>query len=196
MREDLFKKTMSADGIAGRRPYGMQTRMIELVGWKRYELNRFLKFQGVSEQNLPSILRRCMVWKPMARFIEESIICDVYPDANLDGYFSKDDTLKDFLRSGPAVAAALRVQHGFETLHSRQQCVDKIENYANQPFTEDRVRSACGLPKKVRSGESDAHLRVPVDPPSQEDDEDKKTSEVEFSIADRGAYQVALPSEQ
>ncbi|CAE7704017.1 unnamed protein product, partial [Symbiodinium necroappetens] len=117
---------------------------------------------------------------PNIWFIEESIICDVYPDANLDGYFSKDDTLKDFLRSGPAVAAALRVQHGFETLHSRQQCVDKIENYANQPFTEDRVRSACGLPKKVRSGESDAHLRVPVDPPSQEDDEDKKTSEVEF----------------
>jgi len=26
MREDLFKKTMSADGIAGRKPYGITTR--------------------------------------------------------------------------------------------------------------------------------------------------------------------------
>ncbi|CAE7796366.1 unnamed protein product [Symbiodinium sp. CCMP2592] len=179
MREDLFKKTMSADGIAGRRPYGMQTRMIELVGWKRYELNRLLKFQGVCEQNLPSVLRRGLVWKPMARFIEESVIFEVYPDANLDGYFSKDDTLKDFLRSGPAVAAALRIQHGFETLHTRQHCVDKIENYANQPFTEDRIRSACGLPKKVRSGESAAQLRLPVDPSSQEDEDDNKKSEVD-----------------
>ena len=43
MREDLFKKTMSADGIAGRRPYGISTRMIELVGWKRYEVNSELR---------------------------------------------------------------------------------------------------------------------------------------------------------
>ena len=48
----------------------------------------------------------------MARLFEESIICDVYPDANLDGHCSKDDTLKDFLRPGHAVAAALHVEHG------------------------------------------------------------------------------------
>lgn len=37
MREDLYKKTMSADGISGRKPYGIKTSMFELVGWKRLE---------------------------------------------------------------------------------------------------------------------------------------------------------------
>ncbi|CAL1154379.1 unnamed protein product, partial [Cladocopium goreaui] len=32
MREDHYKKTMSADGMAGRRPYGYVTRMID-CGW-------------------------------------------------------------------------------------------------------------------------------------------------------------------
>ena len=54
IREDLFKKTMSADGIVGRRPYGMSTRMIELVGWKRYEVNSMVRFSGVTERSVPS----------------------------------------------------------------------------------------------------------------------------------------------
>ncbi len=32
MREDLFKKTMSADGIAGRKPYGITTRHPPVIG--------------------------------------------------------------------------------------------------------------------------------------------------------------------
>ena len=38
MREDLFKKTMSADGIAGRKPYGTTTKMMVLEGWKEWRL--------------------------------------------------------------------------------------------------------------------------------------------------------------
>eukprot|EP00974_Lingulodinium_polyedra_P061942 5979964-Lingulodinium_polyedra.AAC.1 len=41
---DLYKKMMSADGIAGRRPYGITTRMFELIGWKRLELNKLMHF--------------------------------------------------------------------------------------------------------------------------------------------------------
>ena len=70
MREDLFKKTMSADGIAGRKPYGYETRMIELVGWKRYEVNSMIRFTGVSEKYFYSVFRRGLVWEPKARFIE------------------------------------------------------------------------------------------------------------------------------
>lgn len=40
MREDLFKKMLSGDGIAGRMPYGKETRMIRIIGWKRIEMNR------------------------------------------------------------------------------------------------------------------------------------------------------------
>ena len=167
MREDLFKKTMSADGIAGRRPYGMVTRMIELTGWKRYEVNRMIKFAGVSEENIHSIFRRGFVWKPMARFIDEAIIATHFPDANTAGYFAKDDSLKDFLRSGPCIAAALRLQHGFELKHGRSECAMLIENYASQPLTEDAMRAACSLPPKHRSADRD-DLILPVDPPSQD----------------------------
>jgi hypothetical protein len=43
MRDDLFKKTMSGDGISGRRPCGMFTKMFHLIGLKRRGL-RFLAF--------------------------------------------------------------------------------------------------------------------------------------------------------
>ena len=169
MREDLYKKTMSADGIAGRRPYGMSTRMIELVGWKRCEVNRIMRFMGVTEANFPSILRRSLVWKPMARFINEHVIRNSYPDAHLDGYFCRDDSLKEFLRSGPCIAAALQIQHAFETLYSAAECLDLIEAYANKPLTEDLMREACGLaPKKRSEIINDDLLQIPVDTTSQE----------------------------
>ena len=34
-REDLFKKFCSGDAISGRKPYGMRTRMIHVIGFKR-----------------------------------------------------------------------------------------------------------------------------------------------------------------
>ena len=185
MREDLYKKTMSADGIAGRRPYGIITRMIELVGWKRYELNRLMRFAGVTEKNFDSIFRRSCVWLPQARFIEESIIKNKFTDANAAGYFRKDDSLKKFLSSGPCVAAALRLQHGFEVQHSRETCKDLIEAYATQPLTEDAMREACGLPRKRRSG-PDGELTIPVDSSSQEskNDTDQKFVNVAEAIRD------------
>ena len=35
LREDLWKKMISADGIPGRKPYGMITRMLSLTSWTR-----------------------------------------------------------------------------------------------------------------------------------------------------------------
>ena len=39
IREDLYKKMMSADGLHGRKPYGTQTRILKVEGWKRRALN-------------------------------------------------------------------------------------------------------------------------------------------------------------
>ena len=169
MREDLFKKTMSADGIAGRKPYGYETRMIELVGWKRYEVNSMIRFTGVSEKNFYSVFRRGLVWEPKARFIEGAIIDVHYPDAHQDGYFRKDDGLKSFLKSEPCIAAALRLQHAFEISESAETCRSMIETYAAQPLTEDRMREACGLKPRKRSEEPHPNLHVPVDPESQDE---------------------------
>jgi hypothetical protein len=79
MREDLFKKTMSGDGVAGRKPYGIMTRMLQIIGWKRIELNRLLRFSSVSESNFPSIMRRSFVWKPKARFLDADYLANHYP---------------------------------------------------------------------------------------------------------------------
>ena len=173
MREDLYKKTMSADGIAGRRPYGYVTRMIELCGWKRMEVNRLMLLKGVTEQNFPSILRRSFLWKPLARFVAQNFLDEHYPDAELDGCFPKDPTLKDFLVSGPAIASSLQLQHGFERTWTREQCRDMIEQYCvlggDSGLTESKMREACGLPpRQAASSTGDAVVLQPPSP-SQDD---------------------------
>lgn len=172
IREDLYKKTMSADGIAGRRPYGYVTRMIELVGWKRMEVNRLMHFKGVSEHNFPSILRRSFIWRPHARFVCRQFLEENYQDSEKDGYFPKDPTLKDFLVSGPAIASSLQLQHAFEHRHSREDCLHMIESYCNlggdQGLTEDKMRIACGLQPRRRETISAPGLG-PVDSASQDE---------------------------
>ena len=47
-KQDSYKKMMSGDKIAGRKPYGFTTRMLSLIGWKRIEANRMFDFHGVT----------------------------------------------------------------------------------------------------------------------------------------------------
>ena len=89
LREDLFKKLCSGDRLLGRKPYGLTTRMFELKGWKRMEVNHMLSFQGVTEDNFESILRRSLVWTPHARFMDKTYLENHYPDSHLDGIFPK-----------------------------------------------------------------------------------------------------------
>ena len=49
IRLDLLKKHLSADPVAMRQLYAIITHMYELVGLKRFEMNRFPKFEGVDE---------------------------------------------------------------------------------------------------------------------------------------------------
>ena len=57
-RLDIWKRLCSADGIAGRLPYGIITRMFYLIGVKFFELNHLIQFHGVVERDLESVLRR------------------------------------------------------------------------------------------------------------------------------------------
>ena len=164
MRADLFKKMQSGDGIAGRKPYGMVTRMLEVVGWKRMELNRMVTFPGITEVSFNSVFRRALVWKAKARFYDRKFLTDNYPDASADGIFPRNPALKRFLTSKPAALAGLRLQHGFEMKHSKSDCEAMIENYAalggDGGLTEDTLRLACGLP--VRSRREDITAGIPV----------------------------------
>ena len=43
MREDVYKKHMSADKLPERLPYAIDTHLVELRGWKRFEINQLPK---------------------------------------------------------------------------------------------------------------------------------------------------------
>ena len=154
---DLFKKTMSGDGIAGRKPYGYTTRMFSVVGWKRLEVNRMMVFAGITKSNFQSVMRRALVWKPKARFHPESVLKQAHADHEEDGHFLADPTLKQFLVSPGACAAGLRTQHAFEMQHSQNECMHLIDDYATGGdgfLTEDKMRKACGLELRVRHEET------------------------------------------
>ena len=177
VRDDLFKKTVTGDPLAGRRPYGYVTVMMELIGWTRLECNKIIKFWSVSERNFYAVLRRSFCWEPKARFFDRTYLEERYPDAALDGIFPSDPTLKDKLRSGPCVAAALRLQHGFELKHGPEDCRNLIEGWASLGrdggFTERTMRQACGLPHRALKAETtEAHaINAMAKPPSQPEGE-------------------------
>ena len=150
-QQDLFKKLMSADDLAGRRPYGFVTRMLRVVGFKRFETNRVMTFRNVMEANFNSIYRRCLVWIPKPIFVDDTDFGEEYKDPDADGIFLKDASLKTFLVNGPAIAASLEMQHGFEAEHCRESSRRIIEEVALSGLTEKKMREACGLKVRVES---------------------------------------------
>ncbi|CAE7501083.1 unnamed protein product, partial [Symbiodinium necroappetens] len=168
LREDLYKKFLSGEGISGRKPYGLRTRMIECIGWKRLEANRLFQFLNVSKRDFNAILRRSLVFRIKARFEDPAAIAGAYSDIHLDGVFAKDEELKSFLTSGPAVLAALQLQHAFETEHSQKDCVQVIENFVqwggDRGLTEATMREACGMPPRdVRQCASRVQAVIQID---------------------------------
>ena len=157
---DLFKNTMSGDGIMGRKPYGYTTRMWRIIAWKRLEMNRMMTFGGVTSANFNSMFRRGFVWKAKARFIHEKFLAN-YPDHEKDGIFAADPSLNKFLATSQASIAGLRVQWAFERLHGRDECYQFIENYCNGEdnyLTEDVMRQACSLPIRQRQVQEEQDL--------------------------------------
>ena len=68
LREDLLKKFLTGEGISGRLPYAILTRLFSIIGWKRLECNRLVKFEEITETNFESIFRRCAVIRIRACF--------------------------------------------------------------------------------------------------------------------------------
>ena len=82
-RLDIWKRICSADGIAGRLPYAIITRMFHMIGWKRFELNHMPDLHGVKGQDLASIIRRSVVLKFRAKFFPKMCLQKVPPWACL-----------------------------------------------------------------------------------------------------------------
>ena len=98
MREDVFKKHISADPVSCRLPYAVVTRMVSLTGWNRYEMNELMRFTGTTEESFDSIFRRSLIIMHKARFLSADEFQRTFPDggASEQGYFVKDNTLKSF----------------------------------------------------------------------------------------------------
>ena len=86
---------MSADPIACRLPYAIVTKMVELSGWKRFELNKLMKFVGCDETNWWSIMQRSLVVQFNGRFVNSAKIEKLGgPDAVAKyGVFLMDNSL-------------------------------------------------------------------------------------------------------
>ena len=90
LRQHVFKKHISADPLPQRKNYSIDTHMIELIGLKRYELNNFFSLDGITEENVDSMLRRSAVTMYKSRFYNKEYIQRHVPNAAARGIFPKD----------------------------------------------------------------------------------------------------------
>jgi len=152
--QDLLQKFATGEGIAGRLPYGVATHLLRVWGWKRLEMNSLLAFDDITEASLESIRRRFAVVKIRSLFYEQGTLDKQGADYAAHGMFERDPDLEDFLVSGPAAAAGLRIQHAYESTHSFEECRRYITWYArrggDRGVGEEYIREACGLPPKAR----------------------------------------------
>ena len=149
MRDDLYKKHMSGDPVPSRLLYSIVTKMVELIGWKRLEMNKLLAFHGVTEGTFASMLRRTLILRMKARFTANPLY--VKPE---QGLFIADDDLKEFLGSRPAALAGLRWLFGFQASTTLAEARSILEDYVvADPTTELFLREACSLEARNRPQE-------------------------------------------
>ena len=67
-----------------------------------------LRFSGVTEENVNSIIRRTVVCRFKSSFVGMAKLPDLADREKLAGIFPRDPTLKDFLRDKPACLDTLR----------------------------------------------------------------------------------------
>lgn len=149
--------------------------------------------EGVDEKNFNAIFRRGFLYRMKARFEDPHVLAAAYPDIHKDGVFPKDPDLQAFLTSPPAVAAGLQLQHSFEMEHSKDQCINMIEEYVlggDGGFTEDVLRAACKLPPKDRRASlthAGAVINVEV-----EDEDEKEASMQAWANAHEAVVEFML----
>ena len=129
MREDIYKEHISADKVPERLPYAIQTTLVELPGWKRFELNTVVRCAGVTEGSMPSMLRRTFVVVYKAKFMDADYLKKSFPNHEAQGVFPRDPNLKDFLKSAPACITSRTRLWGYSSQYSAADCQQVLEDY-------------------------------------------------------------------
>ena len=87
LRLDTYKKWVSGDKMMGRPPYGKTTRMYHIEGLKRFERNSILHFNNVAEEEVESIMCRCIIIVLACKFYSPAWI-DKHMPKNHEDYAS------------------------------------------------------------------------------------------------------------
>ncbi len=86
--------------------------------------------------------------KIVARFFDAKYLTRCFPNHEDYGIVPRDPTLKTFLTSDVGIAAGIRVQFAFESLHGEEDCRSLIQEYlqgGDNGLTLKYMRHACGL---------------------------------------------------
>ena len=151
MREDVYKRHISADPVPCRLPYAILTKMVTLCGWKRFEMNETLKFAGTGESSFNSVFRRSLVVTHKARFVSGDKLLAMFPQGGSEqkGFFRRDPSLKEFLTSGRAGRAFMTMVLTFVSQTTPDSCMAILDDYAeggDGGITRAVMRRACNLP--------------------------------------------------
>ncbi|CAK0866236.1 unnamed protein product [Prorocentrum cordatum] len=151
-REDLFKKMATADGIFGRLPYAVLTKVITLIGWKRMELNKLITFGGVPETAFDAVFRRSRLIRIRSKFLDQEWISNFLPDSEKHGIFPRQPDLKEFMQAGPAGLAANILQCKYERQNDEAAARRALDDYTlrggDHGMTEMHMRAARNLPAR------------------------------------------------
>ena len=164
LRDDLLKKFATGEGIAGRLPYAILTKLILLTGWKRIECNKLFRFMDIEETNFESILRRCAVIKILAKFFDKAFVDLNFKNFTPETYglFTRDPNAQEFLTSNQAVHAGHQIQMAFEHTYDEAACQKIIDEYTrcgkDRGETLKQIRYACNLPEITTGQKNIGHL--------------------------------------
>ena len=149
-RLHLFKLHMAADPTAQRDLYNRVTRMIELKGLKRFELNAMIVFCGVTNENFFSALRRSHVTIYKCRVYDQRYIhSHVGPSSTAKGIFARDPSLKKKMAASGAAAVLLRTLRSYMASTPSDKSIQTIEDYVTNGIdggvTKETMMRACGI---------------------------------------------------
>ena len=147
-----------------------------------------LRFVGVTEENIYSILRRTAACRYKAFFVDGARIAGQEAQAAARGIFPRDPTLKDFLRDKPACLVTLRCIWNYARRRTASETRAVLENYVvhggDEGLTRIAVRTSCNLPVEAEQSvdileEALAAIDDASNPPPQQVDELERTKKAE-----------------
>ena len=129
----------------------------------------------MTKDSFPSILRRSLCIEFRSKFVDSNVIERMQAagkDPEALGYFPRDPSLKEFLKSPLAILVAFRILFGFIAHHTEDSLRNIIESYVerggDEGLTVATMRQSCGLPPQEQPTDQPEPAPAQDMPSSQE----------------------------